>query len=170
MQSFSTNGLLFITPSVAGEDTKLQVAKKRKRSLKEIKPTSFTVMEVARIVAASRRQLDYWDHTGLLSPSLKVVSGKDTNRRYSVQDIIELKIVVKLLRSSLSLQQIRAGFHFIQKRREDLATSVILTDGKTIYLNQDDDLLVDTLKKGQMVSRIAVQDLIAEVQEKVNEY
>jgi DNA-binding transcriptional MerR regulator len=170
MQSFSTNSKFYGTPSTAGEDMKLRVAKKGKRSPKEIKPASFTVIEVARIVAASRRQLDYWDHTGLLSPSLKVVYGKDTNRRYSVQDIIELKIIVKLLQSSLSLQQIRAGFHFIQKRREDLATSVILTDGKTIYLNQDDDLLVDTLKKGQMVSRIAVQDLIAEVQEKVNEY
>ena len=51
-----------------------------------------------------------------------------------------------------------------------MASSIILTDGKTIYLYQDDDLLVDTLKKGQMVSRITVQDLIAEVQEKVNEF
>jgi DNA-binding transcriptional MerR regulator len=169
MQSFSMHGPLYRTPSVAGEDMKLNGVKKGKRSPKEIKPASFTVMEVARIVAASRRQLDYWDRTGLLSPSLKVVSGKDTKRCYSVQDIIELKIIVKLLRSSLSLQQIRTGFHFIQKRREDLATSIILTDGKTIYLNQDDDLLVDMLKKGQIVSRIAVQDLIAEVQEKVNE-
>lgn len=96
--------------------------------------------------------------------------GKLFSRQYSVQDIIELKIIVRLLRSSLSLQQIRAGFHFIEKRQEDLATSIISTDGKTMYLYQDDDLLVDTLKQGQMVSRIAVQDLIAEVQEKVNEF
>jgi DNA-binding transcriptional MerR regulator len=144
--------------------------KKGKRTPKEIVPPSFTVMEVSRIVGASRRQLDYWDHTGLLSPSLKVGVGKLFSRQYSVQDIIELKIIVRLLRSSLSLQQIRAGFHFIEKRQEDLATSIISTDGKTMYLYQDDDLLVDTLKQGQMVSRIAVQDLIAEVQEKVNEF
>ena len=142
---------------------------KRKRLPKEIKPASFTVMEVSRIVGASRRQLGYWDQTRLLRPSLKETVGKITSRRYSVQDIIQLKIIVRLLRSSLSLQQIRASFHFIEKRPEDLATSIILTDGQTIYLYQDDNLLVDTLKKGQMVSRIAVQDLIAEVQEKVNE-
>lgn len=142
---------------------------KGKRVTKEIKPASFTVMEVSRIVGASRRQLDYWHKTRLLSPSLKETVGNITSRRYSVQDIIELKIIVRLLRSSMPLQKIRASFHFIENRSEDLATSIILTDGQTIYLYQDDDLLVDTLKKGQMVSRITVQDLIAEVQEKVNE-
>ena len=141
-----------------------------KRAPKEIKPTSFTIMEVSRIVGASRRRLDYWDKTRLLSPSLKETIGKISRRRYSVQDIIELKIIVRLLRSSMSLQQIRASFHFIEERPEQLATSVILTDGQTIYIYQDDDLLVDTLKQGQMVSRITVQDLITEVQEKVNEF
>ena len=144
--------------------------KKGKRIPKEIKPTSFTIMEVSRIVGASRRRLDYWDKTRLLSPSLKETIGKISRRRYSVQDIIELKIIVRLLRSSMSLQQIRASFHFIEKRPEQLATSIILTDGQTIYMYQDDDLLVDTLKQGQMVSRITVQDLIAEVQEKVSKF
>jgi predicted DNA-binding protein YlxM (UPF0122 family) len=50
-----------------------------------------------------------------------------------------------------------------------LASSVILSDGKTLYLYQDDDLLVDILKDGQMVSRVSVQDLIDEVHEKVGE-
>jgi DNA-binding transcriptional MerR regulator len=143
---------------------------KGKRAPKEIKPASFTVMEVSRIVGASRRQLDYWHKTRLLSPSLKVTIGKISSRRYSVQDIIELKIIVRLLRSSLPLQRIRASFHFIQERPEQLASSIILTDGKTIYLYQDDDLLVDTLKDGQMVSRVTVQDLIAEIQEKVAKF
>jgi DNA-binding transcriptional MerR regulator len=143
---------------------------KGKREPKEIKTASFTVMEVSRIVGASRRQIDYWHKTRLLSPSLKETVGKKLIRRYSVQDIIELKIIVRLLRSSMPLQKIRASFHFIGNRSEDLANSVILTDGQTIYLYQDDDLLVDTLKKGQMVSRITVQDLITEVQKKVNKF
>jgi hypothetical protein len=40
----------------------------------------------------------------------------------------------------------------------------VLTDGKTVYFYEDYDVLVDTLKQGQTVLRIAVQDLIAEVQ------
>jgi len=77
---------------------------------------------------------------------------------------------MRLRQSSISLQRIRAGFRFIKERQQTLASSIILTDGETIYLYQDDELLVDILEKGQMVSRIAVQDLIAEVQEKVSEF
>jgi hypothetical protein len=33
-----------------------------------------------------------------------------------------------------------------------------------VYFYRDYDVLVDTLKKGQTVLRVAVQDLIAEVQ------
>ncbi len=131
--------------------------------------TSFTTREVSRIVGASRHQLAYWDETGLLSPSLKAASGKGSRRLYSIQDIIELKVLLRLLQSSLSLQRIRASFRFIRERPEPLASLIILTDGKTIYLYEDENLLVDTLKHGQMVLRITVQDLIAEVQEKLGE-
>ncbi len=134
----------------------------------EKKVISFTIDEVSRIVSASRRRLDYWDKTGLLSPRLKVDSDRGPIRAYSVQDIIELKILVRLRQSSLPLQRIRAGFKFIKESAESLQSSIIQTDGKTLYLYQDDDLLVDTLKSGQMVLRITVQDLIAEVQKKVS--
>ncbi|MDD5288232.1 MAG: MerR family transcriptional regulator [Dehalococcoidales bacterium] len=140
-----------------------------KRKTRDEKPVSFTITEVSRIVGARRRRLAYWDKTGVLSPSLEVTTDKGLCRLYSVQDIIDLKILLRLRQSSVSLQRIRASFRFIKKSAESLASSVILTDGKTIYRYQDDDLLVDTLKDGQMVLRITVQDLIAEVQEKVNE-
>ena len=139
----------------------------RKMKAKENKVISFNVKEVARIVGASRRRLDYWNKTGLLIPSLKTVSEKGSPSVYSVQDIIDIKIILRLRQSSISLQRIRAGFRFIKEQQQTLASSVILSDGKTLYLYQDDDLLVDILKKGQMVSRVSVQDLIEEVQEKV---
>lgn len=135
----------------------------------DIRFTSFTTTEVSRIVGASRRQLAYWDKTGLLSPSLRAASGRGSRRLYSLQDIIELKILLRLLTSSLSLQRVRASFRFIRGQPESLSSLIIVTDGKTIYLYQDENLLVDTLKHGQTVLRVAVQDLIAEVQEKVGE-
>ena len=132
--------------------------------------TSFTTTEVSRIVGASRRQLAYWDKTSLLSPSLRAASGRGSRRLYSVQDIVELKILLGLLKSSLSLQRIRTSFRFIREWPEPLSSLIILTDGETIYLYQDENLLVDTLKHGQTVLRIAVQDLITEVQEKVSDF
>ena len=48
----------------------------KKANAKANKVISFDVKEVARIIGASRRRLEYWDKTGLLSPSLEKVSEK----------------------------------------------------------------------------------------------
>jgi DNA-binding transcriptional MerR regulator len=128
------------------------------------KRVSFRTSEVSHVVGATYNQLVYWDKTGLVSPSLKTASGRGSRRLYSVEDIFELKILMKLLDSSLPLQRIRSSFRFIRGQSKALSSLVVLTDGKTVYLYEDYDVLVDTLKKGQTVLRIAVQDLIAEVQ------
>jgi hypothetical protein len=128
------------------------------------KPVSFRTSEVSHVVGASYSQLVYWDKTGLVSPSLKAASGKGSRRLYSVEDIFELKILMKLLDSSLPLQRIRSSFRFIRGQSRTLSSFVVLTDGKTVYFYEDYDVLVDTLKQGQTVLRIAVQDLIADVQ------
>jgi DNA-binding transcriptional MerR regulator len=131
------------------------------------KPISFRASEVAHVVGATYSQLVYWDKTGLVSPSLRVASGKGSRRLYSVEDIFELKILMKLLDSSLPLQRIRSSFRFIRGQSKNLASFVVFTDGKTVYFYEDYDVLVDTLKEGQTVLRITVQDLIAEVQAKL---
>ena len=128
------------------------------------KPVSFRISEVSRVVGATQSQLVYWDKTGLVKPSVRAASGRGSRRLYSVEDIFELKILVKLLNSSLSLQRIRSSFQFIRSQSKALSSFVVLTNGKTIYFYEDYDTLVDTLKQGQAVLRIAVQDLIAEVQ------
>ena len=128
------------------------------------KPVSFRISEVSRVVGATHSQLAYWDKTGLVSPSLRAASGRGSRRLYSVEDIFELKVLMKLLDSSLPLQRIRSSFRFIRSQSKALASFVVLTDGKTVYFYEDYDVLVDTLKEGQTVLRIAVQDLIAEVQ------
>jgi len=116
------------------------------------------------VVGATYNQLVYWDKTGLVSPSVRTASGRGSRRRYSVEDIFELKILMKLLDSSLPLQRIRSSFRFIRRQSRTLSSFVVLTDGKTVYFYKDYGVLVDTLKEGQTVLRIAVQDLIAEVQ------
>ncbi len=133
------------------------------------KPVSFRISEVARVVGATRSQLVYWDKTGLVSPSVKSASGKGSRRLYSVEDIFELKILMKLLDSSLPLQRIRSSFRFIRGQSKTLASFVVFTDGKTAYFYEDYDVLVDTLKEGQTVLRIAVQDLISEVQARLTD-
>ncbi len=131
------------------------------------KPISFRISEVSRVVGATHRQLDYWDKTGLVKPSLRPTSGRGSRRLYSIEDIFELKILVRLLDSSLPLQRIRSSFRFIRGQSKNLASFLVMTDGKTVYFYEDENVLVDTLKQGQTVLRIAVQDLISEVQAKL---
>lgn len=131
------------------------------------KPVSFHASEVSHVTGATYGQLVYWDKTGLVKPSVRAAAGRGRRRLYSVEDIFELKILMKLLESSLSLQRIRSSFRYIRGQSRALSSLVVLTDGKTVYFYEDYDVLVDTLKKGQTVLRIAVQDLIAEVQAKL---
>ena len=133
------------------------------------KQVSFRTSEVSHVVGATYNQLVYWDKTGLVSPSLRAASGRGSRRLYSVEDIFELKILMKLLDSSVPLQRIRSSFHFIRGQSRALSSLVVLTDGKTVYFYEDYDVLVDTLKKGQTVLRVAVQDLIAEVQARLTD-
>jgi len=131
------------------------------------KTVTFRISEVSCVVGATQNQLVYWDKTGLVKPSVRSASGRGSRRLYSIEDIFELKILVKLLNSSLSLQRIRSSFQFIRGQSKALSSFVVLTDGKTVYFYEDYNTLVDTLKQGQTVLRVAVQDLIAEVHAKL---
>jgi len=133
------------------------------------KVVSFRVSEVSCVVGATKDQLVYWDKTGLVQPSVKPACGRGSRRLYSIEDIFELKILVKLLDSSLPLQRIRSSFQFIRSQSKALSSFVVLTDGKTVYFYEDYNTLVDTLKQGQTVLRVTVQDLIADVHTKLTE-
>lgn len=129
--------------------------------------TAFTVADTSRIAGVTARRLDYWDRTGLLHPTLKSASGKGSRRLYSIQDLVQLKIISRLLASKLSLQRIRKSFTFIKGLSVPVSELVIISDGETIYACNSNDLIVDTLRQGQTVLKIIVSDLLKEVEEQV---
>ncbi len=130
---------------------------------------AFSSVEVSEITGITHRQLAYWDLTGLLKPSVRSASGRGSRRLYSIRDMVELKIIMRLLNHSLSLQRIRSSLHFIRALPDPLSDLVILTDGETIYVYKEKDVVLDTLKQGQMVLRIAIEDLVTEVEKRVDE-
>ena len=129
----------------------------------------FGSAEVSQITGISCRQLAYWDITGLLKPSVRPASGRGSRRLYSIRDLVKLKIIIRLLNNSLSLQRVRSSLQFIKALPEPLEDLIILTDGDTIYLYKDKENFLDTLKQGQAVLRIVVEDLLTEVEEKVGQ-
>ena len=53
---------------------------------------AFRGPQVCELVGITYRQLDYWARTGLLTPSITQAKGSGTQRRYSMRDLVELKI------------------------------------------------------------------------------
>jgi DNA-binding transcriptional MerR regulator len=72
----------------------------------------FTPHEVAEIIGLTRRQVQHWDRTHLISPSLRTPGG---HARYSFQDLVSFKTAKKLLDGGVSLQRIRGGLRQLQR-------------------------------------------------------
>lgn len=64
-------------------------------------------VEACRIANISYRQLDYWDRTDLIKPSVRAAAGSGTSRRYSEADVESLSVVAVLERWGFSLQALR---------------------------------------------------------------
>jgi MerR HTH family regulatory protein len=62
------------------------------------------------------RQLDYFARTGLVEPSARAAVGSNSQRLYSFNDILALKVVKCLLDTGISLQQIRGAIGHLRAR------------------------------------------------------
>lgn len=113
----------------------------------------------------SYRQLDYWDRTGLVQPSVRGAAGSGSQRLYAFRDILVLKLVKRLLDTGVSLQQIRIAVDQLRAAGiNDLATITLMSDGARVYLCTTQDEVMDLLSRGQGVFGIAVGRVLREVE------
>src|SRR5665213_222015 len=94
----------------------------------------FRGTKVCKIVGISYRQLDYWARTGLLRPSLEEAKGSGTQRLYSYEDVVELKVIKQLLDAGINLQQSRRAIACLRNAGEDLSHSNLVIAGKGTVL------------------------------------
>jgi DNA-binding transcriptional MerR regulator len=116
----------------------------------------YRVPEVCRIVGISYRQLDYWARTGLVRPSVRDAGGSGTQRLYSFQDLLQLKVVKNLLDAGVALLQIRKAIEYLREAKQSLSGVTLMSDGRRIYTPDSPEAVVDLLSKGQGVFAIAV--------------
>src|SRR5438270_3563795 len=112
----------------------------------------YTNTDVARISGVSLRQLQWWDERNVVSPR------QDGHRRvYLPQEVIEVSVIAELRRKGFSLQKIRRVLRFLQKdmckRLSDALSATadihLLTDGKSIYLEEAPNRIIDLLKNAR---------------------
>ena len=129
---------------------------------------------VSKIIGIPLRIIDYWDRTNFIKPSIHEASGYGSMRLYSFTDLIQFRVAKFLRDQGLSLQKIRKSLHFLRKLlpqiEEPLVQLRFLTDGQTIFvLTNKDKKIIDTLKRGQYVLAIAIEELVNELKGKTSE-
>ena len=113
---------------------------------------AYASSEVARISGVSLRQLQWWDEQNVVSPR------HDGHKRvYLPNEVVEVTVIAELRRKGFSLQKIRRVLKYLQremgKRLSDAVSSDsemhLLTDGKSIYLEDSRDRVIDLLKNAK---------------------
>ena len=92
----------------------------------------FSGTRAAKVVGITYRQLDYWARTELLRPSLQEASGSGSQRMYSFTDLVQLKVIKRLLDAGMSLKKIRSAVEILRTQLasdEPLADVTLLSDG-----------------------------------------
>jgi DNA-binding transcriptional MerR regulator len=119
----------------------------------------YSSSQVCKIVNLSYRQLDYYDRTDIVNPSVNNALGCGSRRMYSFDDLLKLKVIKKLLEAGVSLQKIRKAKRYLEENtgEENAFLDVtLISDGDSVYACNSDKDIIDTLKSGQGVFGIAL--------------
>jgi DNA-binding transcriptional MerR regulator len=108
--------------------------------------------QACKIVGITYRQLDYWTRTDLVTPSLQEATGSGSQRLYSFNDLLQLKVIKSLTDAGASLQKVRQAIDYVRGNLDDNWSQVtIVADGAGVYACTTDEQVVDLLRKGQGV-------------------
>ncbi|MBN8732298.1 MAG: MerR family transcriptional regulator [Acidobacteria bacterium] len=142
---------------------------KTKKSRPESTPMdrTSTSADVARLASVSLRQLQWWDEQKVVSPR-----HEGHRRIYSPAEVVEITVIAELRRKGFSLQKIRRVLRFLQremgKRLSDVFSGAdmhLLTDGKSIFLEDSEKRVVDLLKNAkQPMFLVCVSDQVKKLQ------
>ena len=116
----------------------------------------FAAPEVCKIVGITYRQLDYWARTELVTPSIRDASGSGTQRLYSFQDLVTLRVIKNLLDTGVSLQRVRTAVEHLQDMDRPVTGVTLMSDGRGVYEAHSPEAVVDLLRSGQGVFAIAI--------------
>jgi DNA-binding transcriptional MerR regulator len=124
----------------------------------------FTSSEISDVTGVSLRQLQWWDEQKVVSPR-----HEGHKRVYLAEEAIEIAVIAELRRKGFSLQKIRRVLRFLQKEMGKRVSEILsadsdmhlVTDGKSIYLEADNDSIIDILKNAdQPMFLVCVTDQV----------
>src|SRR6478672_1515697 len=129
---------------------------KTKKTRPDVAPSSadktYASSDVARIAQVSLRQLQWWDERKVVSPRHAA-----HKRIYHPEEVVEVTVMAELRRKGFSLQKIRRVLRFLQREMGRRLADVLnpdsrlhlLTDGKSIFLEDQQDRIIDLFKNAR---------------------
>lgn len=109
----------------------------------------------ADVVGITYRQLDYWARTDLVVPSLTRATGSGSRRQYSYANLLELKVIKRLLDSGIKLEKVRSIFEYMRSElREDISRANLVIDGSNVVCARSEAEFIDVLQGGQGVLNV----------------
>lgn len=132
-------------------------------------PGLFTSVEVQKSVRITQRRLGYWDDPALARPHGRPAQGSGSWHLYTLLDIIQLKLIIRLRHAGLSLQKIRQALVHLSDVVDEpapLTDLEAITDGHRILIRSSNEQLLDPLAR-QYVLRAPLPDLLAELENKI---
>ncbi len=125
---------------------------------------------VCKIVGITYRQLDYWARTGLVTPSVRQAQGSGSQRLYSFDDVVQLRVVKRLLDTGVSLQRVRMAIEELAARGQSVADVTLVSDGTSVYGVDDNAQVIDLLQRGQGVFAIALGPVVEQLKGEVTAF
>ncbi len=118
----------------------------------------FSGPQTAELVGITYRQLDHWTTKGVVQSSLADAAGSGTRRRYSYNDLVELKIAKKMRDAGNDLKSIARAFGYVREQLGgEVGSANIVISGSDV-LHVDDDEVLSLMREGQaaMMTVVAV--------------
>lgn len=125
---------------------------RKPRAEAPVEEKTYSSSDVSEIASVSLRQLQWWDERKVVSPR-----HEGHRRVYFASEVVEITVIAELRRKGFSLQKIRRVLRFLQKEMGRRLSEVmqadshlhLVTDGKSIYLEDRHDRIIDLLKNAR---------------------
>jgi DNA-binding transcriptional MerR regulator len=134
------------------------------------KNIGFPTALVSRISGATPRQLQKWDESGLLVPSIFEGAKRDIKhkRLYSFADLIAAKVIYQLRQVPINMSQIFQVRETLAACGRSFTDSRLLILGDEIYITGNEQAIAMLHRPGQMVFYSLVVNLdIAAIEQEV---
>ena len=125
---------------------------KKAKSESQLVERFFASSEISEMTGVSLRQLQWWDEQKVVSPR-----HEGHKRVYLPEEAVEIAVIAELRRKGFSLQKIRLVLRFLQKEMGKRLNEIfgaesewhLVTDGKNIYLEDNNQRIIDILKDAE---------------------